>query len=221
MPMSGPAHTECPEPEPAAEGRRAPAWIHLVGAGVTSRADLSLWMGARGYRTRLHASPESLVAAVPWLEPGCIVLDLAGPVWGALEEFDRVRTAAPDHPLVVCGCGNVALAVAAMKLGAANVLDRPVSLTALTVAVGDALEVSSYREAPPPPSTVAKTKVATLTPRQRDVLGGVMAGKPNKIIAHELGLSSRTVEGHRATLMMRTGAGCLSSLIRIGVSAGL
>jgi two-component system, LuxR family, response regulator FixJ len=207
------------EPEPKAD--RAPTWIHLVGAEVVSRAGFSLWMGAQGFRTRLHPSAEALVAAAPWLEPGCVILDLAGPAWSAVEVLDRLRLAAPNHPVVVCGCGDVALAVAAMKLGAADVLDRPVGWGALADAVGHALEAGVYRSAATPASAAAAARVSTLTPRQRRVLRGVMAGKLNKTIAHELGLSARTVESHRAAIMTRTGARSLSDLIRIGIAAGL
>jgi len=195
-------------------------WIHLVDTDAISRAGFPLWMGARGFRARLHPSHEALVAAAPWLEPGCIILDSVDSMWSAVDVLDRLRTVAPDHPVVVCGCGDVALAVAAMKLGAADVLDRPVGWPALADAVGRVLEGSVPRTALPA-SAAAVAKVLTLTPRQQDVLRGVMAGKLNKTIAHELGLSARTVEGHRAAIMMRTGTRCLSDLIRIGVAAGL
>lgn len=220
-PLSSSAVPKSPEPERDSAGPSAPAWIHLAGGSVTSRAGFAPGLGARGYRTRLHPSPEALVAVAPWLEPGCIVLDLAGPVWSAVEVLYQLRAAAPDHPVVVCGSGNVALAVAAMKLGAANVLDRPVGWTALAAAVRDALDARAHGAPSLPPSAAAKAKVASLTPRQRDVLRGVLAGRSNKLIARELGVSARTVECHRATIMMRTGAGCLSDLVRIGVTAGL
>lgn len=215
--------TNCDQPDPTlqAEGGRAPAWIHLVDTHAVSRDGFPLWMATRGFRTRLHPSNDALLAAAPWLEPGCIVLDLVGPMWSAVDVLDRLRAAAPDHPVVVCGCGNVALAVAAMKLGAADVLDRPLGWAALADAVGRVLEGGAYRSAVLPVSAAAVAKVSTLTPRQRDVLRGVMAGKLNKTIAHELGLSARTVEGHRAAIMMRTGTRCLTDLIRVGVAAGL
>jgi two-component system, LuxR family, response regulator FixJ len=210
-----------PEPEPLAEGGRTPGWIHLVDTDAVSRAGFPLWMAARGFRTRLHASNEALLASAHWLEPGCIILDLVDPMWSAVEVLDRLRTVAPDHPVVVCGCGDVALAVAAMKLGAADVLDRPVGWAALADAVGRVLDGGACRSVVLPVSAAAVARVLTLTPRQQDVLRGVMAGKLNKTIAHELGLSTRTVEGHRAAIMMRTGTRSLSDLIRVGVAAGL
>src|SRR3954453_21441649 len=124
-----------PEPEPPAESGRAPACIHLVDTDAISRAGFPLWMGARGFQIRLHLSHEALVAAAPWLEPGCVILDSVGPMWSAVV-LDRLREAAPEHPVVVCGCGDVPLAVAAMKLGAADVLDRSAGWAALADAVG-------------------------------------------------------------------------------------
>ena len=201
---------------------QAPTWIHLVDAEGISRAGFLLWVGQRGFRTRLHPSAEALVAAAPWLEPGCVVLDLAGPMWSAVDVLDRLRLTAPNHPVVLCGCGDVALAVAAMKVGAADVLDRPVGWAALADAVAQALDARSTRSAGAPAraTATATAKVSTLTPRQRGVLRGLMAGKFNKTIAHELGLSARTVECHRAAIMTRTGARSLSDLIRMGIAAG-
>jgi two-component system response regulator FixJ len=124
--------------------------------------------------------------------------------------------------VVVYGCGDVALAVAAMKLGAADVLDWPVRWTALAEAVDRALLADGGERTPAPPmSALSMCRVSTLSPRQRDVLQGLMAGKVNKTIARQLGVSPRTVECHRAALMARTGAHSLSDLIRIGIAAGL
>lgn len=209
------------EPAPSPESGPAPAWIHLVDTDVASRAGFPLWMGARGFRTRLHASNDALLASAPRLEPGCVILDHVGPMWSTVEVLEQLRAAAPDHPVVIRGCGDVAMAVAAMKLGAADVLDRPVGWAVLADAVDRALQGGAYRSAALPVSAAAVAKVLTLTPRQRDVLRGVMAGKLNKTIAHDLGLSARTVEGHRAAIMMRTGTRCLSDLIRVGIAAGL
>jgi two-component system, LuxR family, response regulator FixJ len=209
------------EPELLPKADQAPAWIHLVDAEDLSRAGFPLWVGGQGFRTRLHPSAEALVVAGPWLEPGCVILDLAGSMWSAVDVLGRLRLAAPNHPVVVCGCGDVALAVAAMKVGAADVLDRPVGWAALADAVAQALEAQSVRLAAAPPRAAATARVSTLTPRQRGVLRGVMAGKFNKTIAHELGLSARTVECHRAAIMTRTGARSLCDLIRIGIAAGL
>ena len=207
------------EPELLPFADQAPVWVHLVDAEGLSRAGFPLWVGRQGFRTRLHPSAEALLAAAPWLEPGCIVLDLAGLMWSAVDVLDRLRLAAPNHPVVVCGCSDVALAVAAMKVGAADVLDRPVGWAALADAVGHALEAQASRLAVP--THAAAARVSTLTPRQRIVLRGLMAGKLNKTIAHELGVSARTVECHRAAIMTRTGARSFSDLIRIGIAAGL
>jgi two-component system response regulator FixJ len=198
-----------------------PPWVHLVDSDIVALAGFPLWLGAQGFRTRLHPSHGALVAAGPWLEPGCIILDLAGPMWSAVEVLVRLRGVAPNHPIVACGCGDIAIAVAAMKLGAADVLDHPVRWAALAQAVGHALDTGPNRSVSQPESTAAVARVSTLTKRQRDVLRGVVAGKLNKTIAYELGLSVRTVEGHRAAIMVRTGARNSSDLIRIGIAAGL
>jgi two-component system response regulator FixJ len=216
--MIGLSSSSIRQPELLPKAGQAPVWIHLVDAEGLSRAGFPLWIGRQGFRTRLHPSAEALVAAAPWLEPGCVILDLAGSMWSAIEVLERLRLAAPNHPVVVCGCGDVALAVAAMKLGAADALDHPAGWAVLADAVALALQAQPFRW---PAHADATARVSTLTPRQRGVLRGVMSGKPNKTIARELGLSARTVESHRAAIMTRTGAGSLSELIRIGIAAGL
>ncbi|WP_293376823.1 LuxR C-terminal-related transcriptional regulator [Phenylobacterium sp.] len=209
------------EPERLLHADQAPVWIHLVDVEGLSRDGFPLWVGRQGFLARLHPSAEALMVAAPWLEPGCIVLDLAGSMWSAVDVLDRLRLAAPNHPVVVCGCGDVALAVAVMKVGAADVLDGPVGWAALADAVRQVLGAQPFRSTAAPTRTAATATISTLTHRQRGVLREVMAGKLNKTIAHELGLSVRTVECHRAAIMTRTGARSLSDLIRIGIAAGL
>jgi two-component system, LuxR family, response regulator FixJ len=196
-------------------------WVHLVESDIASLAGFPLWMTARGFLIRSHPSHEALVAAGPRLEPGCIILDLAGAAHRAMDVIVRLRVAAPNHPVLASGCDDVGLAVTAMKLGAVDVLDHPVSWVALAEAVRRALEAGPNRSMLQPERAAAVTKVATLTKRQRDVLLGIVAGKLNKTIAYELGLSARTVEAYRAAIMLRTGARSVSDLIRIGIAAGL
>ena len=123
--------------------------------------------------------------------------------------------------IVMTGHGDVSLAVDAMKAGAADFLEKPVDDALLMRAIEAA--VGKTRKAPVDDAETGRLRerFAALSPRERDVLSGVVAGKPNKIIAYELGISPRTVEVYRAGLMSKTGAGSLSELVRMTLTLGL
>jgi two-component system, LuxR family, response regulator FixJ len=123
--------------------------------------------------------------------------------------------------IVITGHGDVQLAVEAMKIGAVDFIEKPFDDDLLLAAIRSALgrwEKDSQQE-----SGRAKLldKIATLSSREREVLDGLVAGKPNKVIAFDLGISPRTVEIYRANVMTKTGAGSLSELVRMAMVAGL
>ena len=123
--------------------------------------------------------------------------------------------------IVITGHGDVQLAVEAMKIGAADFIEKPFDDERLLAAVRSALgrwEKDSQQEAE---RTSLLDKLATLSSREREVLEGLVAGKPNKIIAFDLGISPRTVEIYRANVMTKMNAGSLSELVRMALLAGL
>lgn len=193
---------------------------HIVDDEEAVRFTLASALESGGFATRQYASAEELLQRLAELEPGCIVTDVRMPGMGGLDLVRRLNAEGVKTPvIVISGQADVALAVAAMKVGAVDFLEKPIRSAALQAVVRDALQRPAL-----PPSAAAELYTAvlrTLTRRQRDVLAGLLEGLSNKLIGHRLGLSIRTVEAYRAAIMDRTRVKSLSELIRISVLAGL
>jgi two-component system CheB/CheR fusion protein len=138
-----------------------------------------------------------------------------------LELLQQLHDAGHRLPaIMITGNADVSMAVQAMKAGASDFIEKPISSSELVVSVGRALEQSrdsnkllAWRE-------IAANHIGSLTRRQREVMDMVLAGKPNKIIAADFGISQRTVENHRASIMKKTGSKSLPALARLALAAG-
>jgi two-component system response regulator FixJ len=123
--------------------------------------------------------------------------------------------------IVITGHGDVALAVEAMKAGVVDFIEKPFADDMLIGAIKSALERASQAPATDTAKQDARERIAALSGRERDVLVGLVAGKINKVIAHELSISPRTVEVYRANLMAKMQVKSMSELMRIALAAGL
>jgi two-component system response regulator FixJ len=164
---------------------------------------------------------DQFLAAAMGFKPACVLLDVRLPDTNGLEvQAQLARMRSDLSVIIVTAQGDVQTAVRAMKAGASDFLEKPYSdhalLGAIEATFTQELQIPGDRE-----GADAVRRVASLSPRERDVLDGLMAGRPNKLIAYELGLSVRTVEVHRARMMDRLGVRQLSEAIRLGVIAGL
>lgn len=165
--------------------------------------------------------PERFLAAARTFKRGCVLLDVRLPDINGLEVQDELNRMRSDlSVIIVTAQGDVQTAVRAMKAGASDFLEKPYSDHALLAAIESALE-REHRLARDRDIADAVQRVGTLSPRERDVLDGLMAGRPNKLIAYQLGISVRTVEVHRARMMERLGVRQLAEAIRLGVMARL
>ncbi|MEO8714848.1 MAG: CheR family methyltransferase, partial [Acetobacteraceae bacterium] len=153
--------------------------------------------------------------------PGdCLLIDATLPGISGIDLLEQLRATSHDLPvIIVTGQSDVAMAIRALKAGASDFIEKPVSRTGLLASVAQALEgardaakLLARREA-------AAAQVANLTPRQREILGLVLAGQPSKNIAADLGISQRTVENHRASIMHKTGTTSLPALARLAMAA--
>jgi two-component system response regulator FixJ len=165
--------------------------------------------------------PDQFLAAAKTFKTGCVLLDVRLPGMSGLDVQAQLLKMRNDLAvIVVTGQGDIQTAVRAMKAGAADFLEKPYSDHALL----GAIEAAFRKEARPDRDrdiVEAVRRIASLTPRERDVLDGLVAGRPNKLIAYDLGISVRTVEVHRTRMMERLGVRQFAEAIRLGVMARL
>jgi two-component system response regulator FixJ len=165
--------------------------------------------------------PDTFLDAAKTFKTGCVLLDVRLPGMNGLDVQAQLKRMRSDLPvIIVTAQGDVQTAVRAMKAGAIDFLEKPYSDHALLGAIEAAFE-REHRATSDREIADAVQRVASLRPRERDVLNGLMAGRPNKLIAYQLEISVRTVEVHRARMMERLGIRQLAEAIRLGVMAKL
>lgn len=196
--------------------------IHVVDDDEPTRDSLRFLLAAAGFTARAHASATEFLAGLPLQDAGCLVTDVRMPDMSGIDLLKAVRDRQPDLPVVVItGHGDVSLAVEAMKLGAVDFLEKPYSDDAMLAAITSAIARTAGATRTSAENDEIAARIASLSPRERQVLDGVVAGKPNKVIAYELDISPRTVEVYRANLMTKMQAASLSQLVRLALMAGV
>lgn len=199
---------------------RRPVYIVDDDSGI--RRSTFFLLTARGYLPHSFASGRDFLEAEPTLAPGCVLLDVRMPDLDGLKLLESWQGSQPHHPVVVMtGHGDVALAVRAMKLGAADFIEKPFQENALLETIGQAFAMLDRSLGAQDKRAVAADLAGRLTPRETDVLRGLLGGLSNKMIAFDLGLSTRTVEMHRASMMERLGVRSLSEALTIALAAEL
>jgi two-component system, LuxR family, response regulator FixJ len=192
--------------------------VHIVDDDEGVRKSLAFLLSSAGLPVRLYDSATAFLAALAGIHGGCLITDMRMPDMTGLELLRELRAKAMSLPaIVITGHGDVPLAVEAMKAGAVDFIEKPFEEQAILDAVRAALERCSG-EGDGDRVAVAG-KLALLSERERQVLDGLISGHPNKTIAHELGISPRTVEVYRANLMAKMQAKSLSELIRMAILA--
>ncbi|UHQ20086.1 response regulator [Lysobacter sp. KIS68-7] len=173
-------------------------------------------LGAAGLRTQASTSPQEFLSHYDASVPGCLVLDLAMPEGSGLDLQRSLIERQVDLPIVfLSGHADVAASVRAMKDGALDFLTKPVDADDLLLAVDHALELDRSRRAQLREEQALQDRLATLTPREREVLPYLVSGKLNKQIAAELGVVEKTIKVHRARVMEKLGVHCLADLVRL------
>ncbi len=192
--------------------------VHVIDDDAGVRDSLAFLLGTAGLAVRTHESAAAFLKTLPEAEDGCIVTDVRMPEIDGIELQRRLRAQGCTLPVVVMtGHGDVALAVAAMKAGAMDFIEKPFSDDVLLAAIRAALARRGSERERAAHTAEVRTRMQTLSERERQVLDGLVAGKPNKIIAHDLGISARTVEIYRANVMTKMRADSLSALVRMAL----
>lgn len=200
--------------------------LHVVDDEDAVRRSAEMLLAASGHRTAGYASGPAVLAAAgldgKGLAPGCMILDVRMPGMDGLQLMEELAKRGVTLPVVVVtGHGDVPLAVRAMRAGAVDFLEKPYTEERLLEAVAAALAMGGEAAQRRVEAAKAGAQVAGLSPREREVLGCLVQGMANKVVAHNLGISPRTVEVHRANLMEKLGARSLPDLVRIGLAAGM
>ncbi|MET0313299.1 MAG: response regulator FixJ [Hansschlegelia sp.] len=197
------------------------AIVHVIDDDVAVRRSLAFLLSSDGFAVRVHEGAGSFLADVP---PGgnvCVVTDVRMPEIDGLEFLSRLRGRDATIPVIVMtGHADVPLAVEAMKRGAADFIEKPFDDALLLAAIRAALARQDGGGPADPRSVESRDRMAKLSEREGQVLDGLIAGKPNKVIAFDLEISPRTVEIYRANVMTKMQAGSLSELVRLALQAG-
>jgi two-component system response regulator FixJ len=189
--------------------------IHVIDDDDAARDSLEFLLATAGMRPHTYASPALFLPILPLREPAVVVTDIRMPEMTGIELLRRLREFDQQSPvIVITGHGDVPLAVEAMKLGAADFIEKPFDDEVLLAAIRQALATRAQSGQLDAERQVAAVRIATLSARERQVLDGLVAGHANKTIAYDLGISPRTVEVYRANLMIKMRSNSLSDLVR-------
>ena len=196
--------------------------VHIVDDDDAIRQSVGFLLRKAGYGVETYASGVEFLKHATRSTSGCVLLDVRMPEIDGLEVQARLAAQGIMLPIVMLtGHGDVTLAVRAVKAGAIEFLEKPFERTALLTAIDEALRQAGRNDRDQLAAAEATVRLAALTPRERDVLEGMVVGRPNKLIAYELDIATRTVEVHRANLMEKLSARSLSDVLRIAFAAGL
>ncbi|WP_116133792.1 response regulator transcription factor [Tropicimonas sp. IMCC34043] len=197
------------------------AVIHVVDDDRAAREGLGFLLSSLGLTVAAHASAADLLARLDPGLVGCILADVRMPGMTGLELLDELgRRGCPLPVIVITGHGDVPMAVQAMRAGAMDFFEKPVNGMALVERISEALKLCRERLAADRDKAGLMARIESLTAREAEVARGVLAGKQNKVIAADLGISLKTVEIHRHNAMEKLGASGAADLVRRLVAAG-
>jgi FixJ family two-component response regulator len=199
-----------------------PAVVFIVDDDADIRCALGRLLRSAGYDARLFRSADEFLAAHDFAAPGCAIFDLEMPGFDGLA-LQRLLSAAGCHRSIIflTSLGNIPLTVSAVRAGAVNVLTKPVDEESLLCAVDEAVRIDADARDIGRSRSSVQERLARLTPRERQVLEQVVAGRLNKQIATDLGTVEKTIKVHRARVMQKMGASSLADLVRMASAAGI
>jgi two-component system, LuxR family, response regulator FixJ len=206
----------------APEKTTAQRVVHVIDDDEALRESLAFLLRAAQLEVKSYASARAFLDELPDESLGCVITDVRMPDISGIDLLRRLKERNIGVPvIVVTGHGDVALAVEAMKIGAADFFEKPFDDELLLASVRSALREQEGEKKRYAERAEIESRIAALSPRERDVLRGLVEGRANKQIAFDLGISPRTVEIYRANLMNKMQADSLSDLVRMALVAGM
>ena len=196
------------------------ARVYVIDDDPAMRDSLDFLLGSAGFSVRLFDSAQIFLDELESLEAGCVVTDIRMPGIDGMELLRQLNSGTRKLPVIVMtGHGDVPLAVEAMKLGALDFLEKPFNDERLIGMIETALSQNESGSKTEALSADMAARVASLTPRERQVMQGLVTGQSNKAIAKDYDISPRTVEVYRANVMTKMQANNLSELVRFAIRA--
>jgi FixJ family two-component response regulator len=196
--------------------------VYLLDDEPAMLKALTRLLRAQGLQVRAFTSAQQFFARERHQGPACLVLDLAMPEIDGLGVQERLRQGGVELPVVfLTGHGDIPMSVRALKAGAEDFLTKPVNAADLLQAIGAALKRAADQQAGIEDLAGLHERLATLTPREREVLGHVVAGKRNKQIAAHLGTGEQNIKVHRGRLMRKLGVRSVADLVRVTERLGV
>ena len=195
--------------------------VHVVDDDDAIRDSLVWLLDGERYTVRTYASGEEFLARREDAAPACVILDIRMPGISGVEVHEHLMRQGVATPVVfVTGHGDVPMAVEAIKRGAFDFLEKPFNEQQLTSVIERALDADARAAGAAAAQTLIASRLARLSPREREVLDLVVAGKMNKTIADAMNISIKTVEAHRAKVMDKMGVRSLAELVQAVMQAG-
>ena len=202
------------------ENAAAQPVVHIIDDDEGLRESLAFLLRAAQLEVRSFDSAKTFLDALPDAPVGCIITDIRMPDMSGIDLLRRLKELKVGFPvIVITGHGDVPLAVEAMKIGAADFFEKPFNDDQLVASVRAALQQQQAQTKRGAERAEIEYRISTLSPREKDVLTGLIEGRANKQIAFDLGISPRTVEIYRANLMNKMQADSLSDLVRMALLA--
>jgi two-component system, LuxR family, response regulator FixJ len=194
--------------------------VHVIDDDEGLRESLAFLLRTAELKVRSFDTAKAFLEILPDPDLGCVITDVRMPDMSGIELLRRLKELKIVVPvIVITGHGDIALAVEAMKIGAADFFEKPFDDDLLVASVRAALQQQEGQTKRGAERAEIEHRISTLSHREKDVLGGLVEGRANKQIAFDLGISPRTVEIYRANLMNKMQAGSLSDLVRMALLA--
>ena len=196
--------------------------VYVIDDAEAMRDSLNFLLSSANFNVTLYQSAQNFIDSVSSLDFGCVVSDVRMPGLDGIELLKRLKAVRCMFPVIIMtGHGDVALAVEAMKLGAVDFLEKPFEDDRLIGMIETAIKQAEPDARSEAAALDIASRIATLSPRERQVMDGLIAGLSNKLIAKEYDISPRTIEVYRANVMTKMQAASLSELVRLAMRAGV